>query len=211
MNVRFPTLVCAGAAVLVLSTPWAHGADPSAATTPCATCHGAAGEGMPEAGFPRLAGQLREYLAKQLYDFREGKRRSEVMEPIARALDDAQIKAWATNYSSQPAAANAPPAGPAVAADDLGATLARVGSWSNDVPPCASCHGAAGEGVAPGFPVLAGQNRRYTAKQLNDWKQGLRSNDPLDLMKLIAGRLDARQIAAVAAYFEGVSPGNKAR
>lgn len=39
---------------------------------------------------------------------------------------------------------------------------------------CAACHGADGNSLAPAFPKLAGQNEKYTLKQLRDIKNGVR-------------------------------------
>ena len=48
-------------------------------------CHGLKGESA-SAVFPRLAGQHWEYIAKQLADFKSGKRASETMKPQTEDL-----------------------------------------------------------------------------------------------------------------------------
>ena len=50
-------------------------------------------------------------------------------------------------------------------------------------------------------PKLAGQSAEYIANQLKAWKDGKRTNDPLHLMAGISGKLNDRQVAAVAAYY----------
>ncbi|SEH68089.1 Cytochrome c553 [Stutzerimonas xanthomarina] len=60
------------------------GANPAAMA--CITCHGAEGEGMAAAGFPRLAGLPAGYMRKQLGDFASGARANPTMQPIAAAL-----------------------------------------------------------------------------------------------------------------------------
>ncbi len=163
----------------------------------CASCHGAQGQGMTGAGvYPVLAGQGKDYLAKQLRDFRDGRRKDAVMGPIAKALDDAAIDSLALFYSKLSARAHAP------RRQGEAAELVRHGDWGRELPPCASCHGQAGEGIPPHFPRIAGQLRGYTEKQLKDWKAGKRANDPQGLMKSVAEKLDEAQIAALAAYFE---------
>lgn len=79
--------------------------------TACAGCHGATGNGMPEAGFPALAGQHAAYTEAQLKAFRaagrqdhEGKRRendgeSKMMRATAAQLSDDDIKALASYIS----------------------------------------------------------------------------------------------------------------
>jgi cytochrome c553 len=65
-------------------------------------------------------------------------------------------------------AANAPP-GPAAKPDAAAGTAAT--------PPCESCHGAHGEGMAAAHvPRLAGQAADYLEKQLNDFADGTRDN-----------------------------------
>jgi cytochrome c553 len=64
---------------------------------------------------------------------------------------------------------------------------------------CAACHGADGNGGAdPAWPKLAGQDASYLAKQLNDFKSGVRK-DPI--MTGMAAPLSAADINNLAAYF----------
>ena len=169
----------------------------------CVQCHGASGEGQPANGFPRLAGQGKPYLIKQLQDFRAGRRKSPIMEPIAKSLDDPAIESVSAFYHAvvlPQTAADARDAKPAAAV--AGAKLATHGNWDNDVPACFACHGAGGAGIAPHFPAIAQQSAVYIASQLRAWKSGARLNDPQGLMKAIADRLSDSDIDAVAAYLE---------
>lgn len=165
----------------------------------CASCHGANGEGGGAGAFPRLAGQPAQYLAKQLEDYRSGRRRNAVMEPIARGLQPDEAQAAASWYAAGTAASS----WPASQADSSGrgATLARSGDWSRTVPACDNCHGPAGSGVAPHFPALAGQSPAYIEAQFEAFRTGTRANDPLGLMRAVAQRLAAADARAVAAYF----------
>ena len=184
---------------------WATAADAqrivtqgAAGTQACATCHGKDGAGQAQSGFPRLAGLNVAYLEKQLRDFKTGRRDNPVMAPVAKGLNEAQIKAVARYFAAQ-----RPPT-PKVDVDPdtarRGEKLARSGEWDKDIPACFRCHGENGAGVPPHFPPIAGQHRRYLEAQLTAWKQGRRGNDPLDLMQTIAGRMSADEIEAVAAY-----------
>lgn len=61
----------------------------------CASCHGAAGGGIP-AQYPRLAGQLQDYTTAQLVAFRTGARNnSPQMTALAQRMSDAEMKAVA--------------------------------------------------------------------------------------------------------------------
>lgn len=69
-----------------------------------------------------------------------------------------------------------------------------------------NCHGPFSIGLPPSFPYLAGQYASYMQLQFALWKQGKRKNDPLNVMKDIAMRLNDENIRAVSLYFESVHP-----
>lgn len=78
---------------------------PSANVPPCASCHGAEAKG--DGQFPRLAGQLYDYVTKKLtnWDKERGQDKanpdtSAIMQPIAHDLTEAQIKAVAAYVST---------------------------------------------------------------------------------------------------------------
>jgi len=68
----------------------------------CAACHG--GDGISSVPlYPNLAGQKPEYLAKQLRDFKAGRRDDIVMRPMAEPLDDKAIDALSKHFGAMPA------------------------------------------------------------------------------------------------------------
>lgn len=73
---------------------------------------------------------------------------------------------------------------------------------------CAACHGATGAGnEALGAPPIGGMPAWYTARQLNNFKTGVRGGDPKDTfgkqMAPMAMTLATDQdVADVAAYVE---------
>lgn len=78
---------------------------PSANVPPCASCHGPDGKGTD--AFPRLAGQLHDYIFRKLINWEKERGQdqanpdtSAIMQPIAHDLTEAQIKAVAA-YVSQ--------------------------------------------------------------------------------------------------------------
>ncbi|MDO6695085.1 cytochrome c [Aliiglaciecola sp. 3_MG-2023] len=170
---------------------------------PCAACHGMQGEGNQMAGFPRLAGLSQGYLVKQLNDYIEGRRISQIMAPNVNDLTSEQVEEVATYYANLPVtkseALTVDPSG-------IGKILVESGDWHNYLPPCASCHGVDSAGVGAVFPALAGQHATYIMQQLQDWKTGTRNNDPLGLMSNIAKRLSDEQIQAVAHYLTSLEP-----
>ena len=165
----------------------------------CISCHGANGEGNAAAGFPRLSILDAEHMVKQLQDYKQGSRVSPVMQPFALALDREEMEAVAAYYAAREAGAAAADTG--VDSSPLGERLALRGAWNEDVPACVSCHGPGGKGIAPDFPAIAGQHAGYIKSQILAWKNGTRSNDPNELMKVVAERLSEDQIEAVSAYF----------
>lgn len=64
----------------------------------CVACHGADGVSV-NPMWPNLAGQKELYLAKQMKDFREGKRNDPVMGPMAKPLSDEDIADLAAYYA----------------------------------------------------------------------------------------------------------------
>lgn len=162
----------------------------------CASCHGEAGQG--NLNTPRLAGLPAEYLKKQLQDFASGKRGNESMAFVANALSDKEMDGLAHYYAQIDLRA----AGRATLGGDLarGEWLARHGDWKQDVPACFSCHGNNGEGVAPGFPGLAGQKSDYLFAQLTALRAGERHNSPQGLMDKIARGMTTQDMRDVSDY-----------
>ncbi len=94
-------ITLAVAATVMMASPVFAGdaAAGKAKTGMCAACHGAAGiSAVPM--YPNLAGQKATYLAKQLKDFKTGKRKDPVMAPMAAALSDADMANIAAYYAS---------------------------------------------------------------------------------------------------------------
>ena len=169
----------------------------------CAHCHGAQGDAS-SAIYPRLAGQHRVYLAKQLRNFRDGARQSDTMNEMVKDLGDEEIMALAEFYSGQPVRAHRI----RTTKKDLEAVgyyIYHKGNEYTDIPPCTSCHGAYGEGSET-LPRLAGQHKRYIVAQLEAFHERKRTNDNA-IMFTIAKELTELEINAVALYVSGLKPG----
>ncbi len=73
--------------------------NPSAAPAVCVSCHGV--DGIATApDVPHLAGEVNIYLDTQLKAFRSGKRKHDVMTPIAAELSNQQIREYANWYAN---------------------------------------------------------------------------------------------------------------
>ena len=184
------------------------GANPAAMA--CVTCHGADGEGMAAAGFPRLAGLSADYLKKQLADFASGERANPIMQPLAAALSTEEANAVITMLANKPRP-QVERISRAAAAQETGAVLALRGAWERNIPECVACHGPSGVGVGKAFPPLVGQSAQYLSSQLIAWQQGTRKNDPNDLMGHIARSLTEGEITAVSAYFANLTESGAGR
>ncbi len=64
--------------------------------------------------------------------------------------------------------------------------------------PCAACHGQDGKGIAPNYPVLAGQHADYLTHALKQYRSGERKNA---IMAGFAGALSDDDIEDLAAWF----------
>jgi cytochrome c553 len=184
-----------------------HGNNRGAAA--CVSCHGAHGEGVPENGFPRLAGLNAAYLRAQLDAFANGQRSNTMMPAIAQALSHDERVAVANYYADLSDSPTMPQ--PIAAMNSAGERLAVQGRWSQSLPACMQCHGALGSGVGSGFPALAGQSSLYIENQLRAWQQGTRAAGPLGLMKVVASRLTVADVREVALYFSALPPSATSR
>lgn len=168
----------------------------------CASCHGAQGVSATY-DYPHLAGQLATYTYKQLRDYKDGTRRQPVMSALVADLsnqDMADLAAW---YASLPLA---PPPGTITEADSLAITLVTQGDGKRLLPPCASCHGARGEGAVVDVPALAGQSAPYLKATMHAYRTGQRANDIYARMRSMAQVLSEEEISALARYYSNLGP-----
>ncbi len=171
----------------------------------CVACHAADGN-SPTAANPILAGQIPEYLYKQLSNFKavDGKpavRENAIMGGMVAALSDEDMRSLSVYFSQQKMK-------PSLAKDEKlladGQAIWRKGDFAKGVPACAGCHGPAGAGLPVQYPRLAGQYAEYTAAQLKIFRSHERANDAEKVMRVIAGKLSDHQIAAVSEYAAGL-------
>ncbi|HMM84783.1 MAG: c-type cytochrome [Gammaproteobacteria bacterium] len=202
-----PAITALAGALLAPSTTLAAGAQaPKAdlakgqavAAQVCVACHTFDGtRGAP--ANPIIAGQHPEYLAKQLREFKEGKRVNAIMQGFAAGLSDEDMRNVAAFYASKAA-----PQGAARKADLvlLGERIWRGGIAGKNVPACAGCHSPNGAGIPAEYPRLAGQHAEYTDAQLKAFRAGERANNAQ--MTAISANLSDREVAALADYVAGL-------
>jgi cytochrome c553 len=167
----------------------------------CAACHGEEGRSA-KAAFPNLAGQMPQYVAAQLTDFRSQTRAESDIQAymwgVSALLDDSMIAGLAQYYAGQtPAPGKA--ANPKLIA--AGKKIYEEGIPERSVRACSSCHGANAEGAAA-FPRLAGQHAGYVLRQLTVFGTRLRPHGIL--MKNETANMSAAQMRAVAEYVQSL-------
>jgi cytochrome c553 len=220
---------------LETSTPADEGTDAGRlAADACDRCHRHANADA----FPKLRRLSAAYLEETLASFSAGRRPSGIMEPQAAALSAEAIERLAEHYAApeaapedgrerapEPGAADGPerarePAQSDAAADAApvldaaarrGRAIALDGVPTRDVPACAHCHGPNVVADNPLFPPLAGQPADYLRAQLELWAADRRGGGTpyADLMRYAVGRLDASEVADVAAYYAALAPGTR--
>ena len=164
----------------------------------CASCHGADGNSGSPAN-PKLAQQHPEYLAKQLQEFKSGKRANAIMSGMSASLSDQDMKnigAWLGTQKAKPGFAKDKEL---VA---LGERIYRGGLADRNIAACAGCHSPNGAGIPAQYPRLSGQHADYTASQLVSFRDGVRKNSLQ--MSQVAAKLNDREIRAVADYIAGL-------
>jgi cytochrome c553 len=169
--------------------PDALQAGKNAAAT-CAGCHG--DDGVTKTpGMPSLAGLDPKYIVDAINDYKNGKRKNELMKSMAVAISDANAKNIALYFALQkPAPAKTPAPGDAVAGKAAAAA-------------CAGCHGEEGVSGTPTTPSLAGQDADYFAAALRAYKDGTRNNET---MKGMTASLNDTAIKNLAAYYAHLQP-----
>lgn len=158
----------------------------------CATCHGA--DGLSTAnGAPSLAGQPDNFLQWQMLFFRLGRRKSEIMEPIAANLKDDEIRALGAFIASLP---------PPVAEQRERSDLFERGRNLVEQNRCRFCHGDKLQGAAAAAR-LAGQQEDYVLKALQDFKASRRIGGGVSSMADALYSVDETDLPALAHYVTG--------
>jgi cytochrome c553 len=176
----------------------------------CASCHGETGI-APTANWSSLAGQRAAYTYKSLLDYQRGDRheddRATLMAVVVRDMSRQDMADVADYYSSLPT----PLASAPKLTDETKRhieQLVRRGDPARLLTPCASCHGATGQGGINETPALAGQTVGSFMQTLQDYRTGRRITDANQGMRQFAQRLTPKEIEALAHYYAS-QPGKR--
>lgn len=174
----------------------------AARVAPCMSCHGKEGRAASDGYYPRIAGKPAGYLANQLINFREGRRRQyPLMTYTVQHLSDDYLREMAQFFADQHLP-YPPPQQVEASAGTLarGRALVLEGDAARKIPACVACHGKALTGVAPAIPGLLGLPRDYLNGQFGGWREGTRRAAAPDCMAEITRQLSVDDISAVTAW-----------
>jgi cytochrome c oxidase subunit 2 len=168
----------------------------------CAACHGQQGEGIPAMNAPKIAGQSEWYLKRQISSYKDGLRGvheadifgQQMIGMVATLADESAIDNVVAHIQTLPD-------------NDSAATVeGDVESGQKLYTTCAYCHGGDGMGrQALNAPRIARSSDWYLARQLQNFKTGVRGSHPQDYygyqMGLLSQTLhDEQAINDIIAY-----------
>lgn len=191
----------------------------------CASCHTADGNStIPQ--YPKLAAQDPAYLYWQLWAFKTGARKSDVMSGVVSPLSNTDLADAASFYARQPVRPD--PVNDQTQAS-IGERIFLSGGGPAMVPACVMCHGSrTGQGMGPmmgmmgmmgrgmremngegmmgsmmlgNAPSLNGQHAGYIVDQLNRFADGDRQGT---VMNRIAAALTEADRKAVGEYLSAL-------
>lgn len=168
----------------------------------CGACHGADGNSA-AAMYPKLAGQNEAYIARQLTQFKDGKRVNPIMMPFASTLSEQDMHDVGAYFASR----KVKPGEADEAYLKRAEQLYRAGDSKLGIPACMACHGPSGRGMAgAAYPQLAGQWTEYVSAKFAEWRSGTSWGDDehAAIMPTIAKRLSDQDVAALASYVQGL-------
>ena len=159
----------------------------------CASCHGQTGRSG-DTTMPVIWGQNAAYITKQLNDYRDGSRDSQIMSSMAEGIPRARMSEAAERVAKRPW-------------PDLAGPNPKKMHLSDLAQACTACHGVdlkGGQTDKEPAPRLAGQNERYLAEQMQAFATTLRGNQPA-MTSMMSG-IDAAQREALARELAHYSP-----
>jgi len=179
----------AGFGLAIIVVPVAAADDIETKALVCVACHGQTGLPTDPKTVPIIWGQDLSYLVKQLRDYRNGERDSPIMSPIAKSLDQGDLRKMAAYFAAKPW----PPQN-AVAA--IAAPRKRIAA-PRGIEQCRLCHQPNFEGGRPA-PRLAGLSYDYLAAEMHRFARNERTNNG-DMPKFMQA-LTPREREAMARY-----------
>jgi len=155
----------------------------------CIACHGKQGNST-SPGVPSLSSLSPKYFINALFEYRDGKRKHQMMASFANAIDRSQADKLAYYFYTQPRSAREPQSQPIKPEVPLLAT-------------CNGCHGDFGQGDKPTIPSIAAQDPDYLQSALLGYRNGRREQAD---MQENTKELSDETIKQLAAFYAAQSP-----
>jgi cytochrome c553 len=155
----------------------------------CVACHGEAGRSE-NPDIPHIGGQPKLFVMYQLFFYREGRRKSDEMNTVAKGITDADLTALAEFV------AKLPPPPPGENPSDKARYTRGAELAANRI--CGSCHNPDFSGREQ-MPRLAGQREAYLLKSFKEYQAGARVGTQAAMAEALRG-LDDAQLADLAYY-----------
>jgi cytochrome c553 len=169
------------AAALLACATGAHAASFDEKLATCLACHGE--KGISETSeVPSLAGMPADFTLIQLFLFRQGTRKVEIMNDLAKDMTDDDLRKFSEYFAKL-----APPKASGEAADPAKVERARAAIAKHH---CASCHNPNFSGREQ-MPRLAAQREDYLLKALRDYKSATRPGYDATMDEVIRPLTDA--------------------
>jgi cytochrome c553 len=181
------TIVAAGAVFAFAGVPAGAQDNIEGKVGVCGACHGQNGVPLDPRTMPIIWGQQVYYLDKQLSDYRNGARENGIMTPIAKGLQQADLRAIARYFAAKPWPAHT--------------STANTAAEPEKIAMCKPCHQPNFEGGPPA-PRLAGLSYEYLIAQMNAFADDKRTNNG-DMPKIMQ-MFTPSEREAMAHYLAGL-------
>jgi cytochrome c553 len=190
-------ILCASVVTFLLIAALATAQTPTTAAiaakaVACGACHGANGTPVAK-DIPVIWGQHAGYIFLNLRDFRTGARKNPLMQPIAQSLSSSDMLALAEYFEKKPWPDLRQPSAQA----DIAAHAKAIAASGQ----CTQCHlsGFVGDSTNP---RLADQNIGYLRKTMQDFHDGIRTNNPW--MAALLKTFSDNDLEALSRYLGGL-------
>jgi len=162
----------------------------------CNNCHGKQGVSG-RIGAPFIGGQSYEYLIRAMAAYTTGQRDHLAMKETVESLDSNALVNVSRYYATQ-TNAKWDPTVATTQSDKIDITPRTIAMGERLAKACDSCHGENGVSGRKGMPSLAGMHGEYFIKTLNEFFDGQR---PHQIMEMFSGSVPKRDAEALAAYY----------
>jgi cytochrome c553 len=152
----------------------------------CSACHGANGVPNDPKTVPIIWGQQAYFILKQLSDYRNGMREHPIMTPIAKTLQQADLRPIAAYFAAKPWPAHPPAPSAAV---------------PEKIAMCTPCHQQNFQGGLS-WPRIAGLSYEYLLSAMNAFANEQRTNNG-DMPRIMQMFTEAER-DAMARYLAGL-------